>query len=166
MQRMSAIFENSNKEQETKDFRIKKFEPSQITQLMELEKKSFPIDAYSKERMLGLFKRYPETFLVAESQGEAGLVGYIVGAAEGKTGEIDAMAVRAGFRRLGIGEKLLKKILEIFSSNDIKHVRLRVRPQNQPAISLYKKTGFQITGKEPHYYRDGEDAVIMNKELK
>lgn len=161
---MSQFLKDLNIEQETKDFVIKKFEPSKITRLMDLERDSFPIDAYSEERMLRLFKRHPETFLVAESQGE--LFGYIVGAAEGKTGEIDTMAVRAQFRRRGIGERLLNKILEIFSNNDIRHVRLRVRPQNQPAISLYKKVGFQITGKEPHYYRDGEDAVIMSMELK
>jgi ribosomal-protein-alanine N-acetyltransferase len=42
-------------------------------------------------------------------------------------------------------------------------VTLEVRASNRIAQELYKKHGFQATGRRPRYYSsDGEDATIMS----
>ena len=38
---------------------------------------------------------------------------------------------------------------------------LEVRASNMPAQRLYEKLGFDIVGRRRHYYRDGEDGLIM-----
>ena len=43
---------------------------------------------------------------------------------------------------------------------------LEVRHSNVPAISLYLKSGFRQVGERKGYYRDnGEDAVLMDRDL-
>ncbi len=38
---------------------------------------------------------------------------------------------------------------------------LEVRPSNRRAIRLYRFLGYEILGRRPHYYADGEDALVM-----
>ena len=46
-------------------------------------------------------------------------------------------------------------------------ISLEVRLSNAPAISLYKKAGFESAGVRPSFYRDPtEDALIMTKYFK
>lgn len=39
---------------------------------------------------------------------------------------------------------------------------LEVHPENQAALELYQKVGFQVVGKRPKYYRDGASALLMS----
>ncbi len=75
---------------------------------------------------------------------------------------IATFAVHPDFRGQGIGTALLaegeKRIRE-------SHVRLSVRMSNEIAIRLYKRSGYRAIGNWPRYYRGGEDALIMEKEL-
>ena len=75
-------------------------------------------------------------------------------------GYVTNVAVLPDFRRQGIAEMLIKKQLE----NDMNFISLEVRKSNLPAISLYKKLGFETVGIRPHFYTSpDEDAVIMTK---
>ncbi len=75
-------------------------------------------------------------------------------------GYVTNVAVLPDFRRQGIAEMLIEKQLE----NDMNFISLEVRKSNLPAISLYKKLGFETVGIRPHFYTSpDEDAVIMTK---
>ncbi len=74
------------------------------------------------------------------------------------------IAVHPDYRRQGLGEELMKFLIEKSSSGGAKKIFLEVRPSNQPAISLYKKMGFIESGRRIKYYKD-EDAIIMSKTL-
>jgi Acetyltransferases len=128
-------------------------------------------------RELDVYKRqehhmsFPKAFIVAEMGGE--LVGYMMNRVEygwsyinkGKAahkGHVVSIGVLPHARRLGIatnmmirGMKAMKKFYEA------EEVFLEVRVSNTPAISLYKKLGYEIAGRIPRYYSDGEDAYIM-----
>jgi len=76
---------------------------------------------------------------------------------------IIAIAVRNNYRRMGIGERLLISIIESAAQLNAKIVTLEVRASNKAAQALYKKYGFQVTGRRPRYYSDnGEDAILMS----
>lgn len=76
---------------------------------------------------------------------------------------IIAIGVRNGYRQLGIGESLLIATIELAQILDANLVTLEVRASNKVAQELYKKYGFQVTGRRLKYYSsDGEDAVIMS----
>jgi ribosomal-protein-alanine N-acetyltransferase len=76
---------------------------------------------------------------------------------------IIAIGVRNGYRQLGIGEGLLIATIELAQILNANIVTLEVRASNKVAQELYKKYGFQVTGRRLKYYSsDGEDAIIMS----
>ena len=53
--------------------------------------------------------------------------------------------------------------LEYAKENDIEVITLEVRKENDHAISLYEKLGFEKVGERPGYYsHPTDDAVLMN----
>ena len=76
---------------------------------------------------------------------------------------IIAIGVRNGYRQVGIGESLLIATIELAQILNANLVTLEVRASNKVAQELYKKYGFQVTGRRLKYYSsDGEDAIIMS----
>lgn len=130
---------------------------------------------YTDFFFIDLHQRFPETFIVAEENGE--VVGYIMCRMElglsnfgfkglVKKGHIVSVAVLPQYRRKGIGEALVNKAIEGMRLYNAKQCFLEVRVTNTQAISLYKKLGFQVTRTIHGYYADGEDAYLMSLELK
>ena len=82
-------------------------------------------------------------------------------------GESDMMniAVSGDYRRQGIGEQLISRLIRELSERGSHILCLEVRASNEPDIMLYEKLGFSVVGKRPGYYRHPrEDALIMRKE--
>jgi ribosomal-protein-alanine N-acetyltransferase len=129
---------------------------------------------YTDYFFIDLHRRHPETFIVAEENGE--VVGYIMCRIELglsnfglsgiiKKGHIVSVAVLPQYRRKGVGKALIAEAMEGMRLYDVKQCFLEVRATNTPAINLYKKLGFQITRTIHGYYADGEDAYVMSREL-
>ena len=60
---------------------------------------------------------------------------------------------------------LLSFYLELAKMSGVKNVSLEVRASNNVAISLYEKNGFKFSHKREKYYKNGEDALVLIKEL-
>ena len=72
------------------------------------------------------------------------------------------IAVRRPYRRQGIGELLLRSLIETALAKKASIITLEVRASEDIARSLYLKYGFNIEGVRRGYYLDNrEDAVIM-----
>ena len=81
-------------------------------------------------------------------------------------GETDMMnvAVHPDFRRRGVAEALILRLVEVLKTRQSHCLTLEVRASNTPAIRLYEKLGFSQVGKRPGYYRKPkEDALILRK---
>lgn len=77
---------------------------------------------------------------------------------------ITNIAVHPSFRGLGIGELILKSLIDLGISHFISSMTLEVRASNAIAISLYNKLDFNEEGRRKRYYEDnGEDALILWK---
>jgi [ribosomal protein S18]-alanine N-acetyltransferase len=75
---------------------------------------------------------------------------------------VTTFAVDPGWRRRGVGERLLLALLDIAVTRRAREATLEVRLSNMPARRLYEKYGFRPVGIRPRYYSDnGEDALIM-----
>lgn len=75
---------------------------------------------------------------------------------------IATIATHPEYRRLGIGERILREALLDGRDAGAHLAFLEVRAGNEPAQAMYRKFGFRISGKRPRYYRDnGEDAILM-----
>ncbi|MEM3700835.1 MAG: ribosomal protein S18-alanine N-acetyltransferase [Candidatus Bathyarchaeia archaeon] len=154
-------------------FKLRKFTMDDLQKVMHINRVCLP-ENYTDYFFIELHQRFPETFIVAEEDGE--VVGYIMCRIEFglsnfgfsgllRKGHIVSVAVLQQYRRKGIGKALVAQALENMRIYNAKQCFLEVRVTNTPAIELYKKLGFEITRTIHGYYSDGEDAYVMTRKL-
>jgi ribosomal-protein-alanine N-acetyltransferase len=156
-----------------KNFTLRQFNPADLEAVININRICLP-ENYAPYFFLDTFNTLPETFIVADVQGN--VVGYIMCRMEhgfsdlrklrfSKKGHIISVAVMPDFRRQSMGYSLVEQALMALSSLSADECYLEVRITNELAIGLYKKMGFEITRTIPHYYYDGSDAHVMTKPL-
>ena len=97
---------------------------------------------------------------VAEIDGK--IVGMIVAWLLVDDAHIATLATHPDFRRQGIARKLLIFSLQSMMSEGALTSVLEVRESNAAAQEMYRKFGFEESGRRPRYYRDNdEDAILM-----
>ena len=74
---------------------------------------------------------------------------------------IATIASHPDWRGCGLGLTLMLALLDVAQAAGACLSTLEVRAGNIPAQRLYEKLGFEIAGQRRHYYRDGEDGLIM-----
>lgn len=79
--------------------------------------------------------------------------------------DISNIVVHKDFRNQKIGSCLLKGLLSLAFSLNLKIINLEVRESNVPAIKLYEKYGFEICGLRNKYYNNTENAILMKKKI-
>lgn len=79
--------------------------------------------------------------------------------------EIELVAVSEMYRCCGRGRTIVEDLLSIAREKGAEKVFLEVRVSNAPAQMLYLKCGFCGLYCRTRYYPDGEDAIVMVKEL-
>ncbi len=80
--------------------------------------------------------------------------------------EILNIAVTPSQRQQGVGEFLLRNLLETVQKSGAQRGVLEVRVHNTPARKLYEKLGFVCVGTRKKYYADtGEDACVYELAL-
>lgn len=100
-------------------------------------------------------------YLVAEVDGE--VVGHAVASLVGDLGELQRIAVGAGWRRTGVAGALLETVLDLARAERAERLLLEVREDNEPALEFYAGHGFRELDRRPRYYRDGATAVVMER---
>jgi ribosomal-protein-alanine N-acetyltransferase len=73
--------------------------------------------------------------------------------------ELLLLAVMPSMRNKGIGRKLIQRMIDDSSANNIRHIFLEMRRGN-PAESLYKYFGFRTIGMRKDYYRQSNGERI------
>jgi len=74
-------------------------------------------------------------------------------------------AIAEDLRGLGHGERLLVHVLRHAKASGALKIHLEVRENNEAAIRLYEKHGFEALGRGESYYADGTAALFMEAEL-
>ena len=134
-----------------------------ILRIAELEKECFPDEPWTFQMLASSFES--ETFrgVLAEDGGE--IVGYGGITVTYDTADIANVAVTEAFRRSGVGSAILEELLSLAKSVGAKKVFLEVRVSNATAMALYLKHGFKGMYARTRYYTNGEDCLVMTKEL-
>ncbi|MFP3305446.1 MAG: ribosomal protein S18-alanine N-acetyltransferase [Vulcanisaeta sp.] len=89
-------------------------------------------------------------------------VGYIISCIEGfSRGHVISVGVLGEYRRRGIGNELMRRSICSMVNDGADYVILEVRVSNTPAITLYRKLGFEVRDLLRAYYSDGEDGYLM-----
>ncbi len=93
-------------------------------------------------------------------------IGYIIYWKIQEEVQISNFAIHPDFRRKGIGEAVMRRIIQMIRRDGGEYIFLEVRPSNLAARALYKKLGFKVLGSRKDYYQTPlEDALIMGKPL-
>lgn len=74
------------------------------------------------------------------------------------------VAVDAAYRRKGIGDMLLSRLLADAAEHGCTFATLETAENNTAAIALYEKHGFTQNGRRKGYYH-GADALLFRKDL-
>jgi len=97
---------------------------------------------------------------VAEVDGR--VVGMIVAWLFVDEAHIATLATHPDFRRQGIAQKLLIHTLRYTFDEGAVSSFLEVRESNLAAQEMYRKFGYENTGRRKRYYKDNdEDAILM-----
>ena len=97
--------------------------------------------------------------LVLEENNE--IIGYIYYSDIYERAEINQFEINFIHRNCGKGKILLQKMIEAVE----KDITLEVKEDNYPAISLYKKMGFEEKAIRKGYY-NGIDGILMERKYK
>ncbi len=107
-------------------------------------------------------------FIVAkDNSGHSPVIaGYLALLCTADESDLVSIAVREGYRRMGIARELLDIIYDMARDRGICHIHLEVREGNAAAIELYESEGFLYEGKRKGYYeKPREDALIYTKHI-
>tara|TARA_B100000579_G_C22510819_1_gene701395 strand:+ start:130 stop:612 length:483 start_codon:yes stop_codon:yes gene_type:complete len=138
---------------------------SYISSLLEIEEESNPYPWTELNFKDCLEKGYYSLALEKEEL----FVGFAIMAISSEESHLLNIGIKKEKRRLGLGKKLLKKMIIAAEVMGSKKIILEVRISNKSAYKLYEKLGFEEIGKRKNYYRlpEGrEDALVMAKSLK
>ena len=103
--------------------------------------------------------------LVAERASGDGLVGFALWRGVADEAEILTVGVKPSARRAGLGAQLLAEMLMASRAAGAKALFLEVAESNAAARALYARAGFAAIGERPRYYRNGDTAIVMRRDL-
>jgi ribosomal protein S18 acetylase RimI-like enzyme len=120
-------------------------------------------------RALSRLERNETFYLVAEVDGKV----VAISETDKRSGHqkhvgMMGIAVRSGFRDLGIGTEMMKTLVNQAQKAGLKVLTLSAFASNKRAIHVYEKLGFVQTGHIPKkFFKEGKyiDEVIMTKLL-
>jgi len=90
-------------------------------------------------------------FLVAED--DAGVMGYICGTNQGRSGHVVRLAVHRRQQRCGIGTRLLREILQRMSGMGVRGLSLNTQRENTQSQLFYRSLGFSLSRRPTSVYR-------------
>ncbi|MCI0551705.1 MAG: GNAT family N-acetyltransferase [Anaerolineae bacterium] len=130
--------------------------------LRKLEKASFEKDAWPLLDLIAVLT-WPEVIRIKAME-DGMMIGFVAGEPRYSRKEfwIATIAVDPRYQRRGIGRKLLRACEE---QAKLSRLKLTVRISNQGAISLYEREGYRTMDIWKSYYVDGEDGLVMGKNL-
>ncbi|KAI5172764.1 N-terminal acetyltransferase B complex catalytic subunit [Nematocida sp. LUAm3] len=124
---------------------------------------TFTMDFY-----LSYMRMYDSSCICAKY--EDTVIGYIFGnhgkykVTEEEYSHVTALSVSPFFRKSSLGTFLLKIFEGNSLCNNSNFIDLYVRQSNHPAVSFYRKNGYNVHAVVPMYYADPhEDAYDMRK---
>ena len=140
---------------------IRKMTVEDLPAVVQLDKMSFSLPWPERSFRFELTDNPVSRCWVAEVDGK--LVGTIVVWLLVDEAHVATLATHPDFRRRGIAKRLLSHALSNLLKEGARSSFLEVRVSNTVAREMYRKFGYEESGRRPRYYRDNdEDAILMN----
>ncbi|MGQ7310852.1 ribosomal protein S18-alanine N-acetyltransferase [Microbacterium arabinogalactanolyticum] len=138
-----------------------------LAAIMDLERRSFPTDAWSEDTMRAEVASAHNHYLVDEEDGRVVGYGGLRALRGGSDADIQTIALDEAVRGQGRGRALLRALIAEAVGRGARELFLEVRADNPVAEGLYRSEGFAELGRRPRYYQpDDVDAVVMRLDLR
>jgi ribosomal-protein-alanine N-acetyltransferase len=153
------------------DFVIRDYRAADFDRLWEIDQICFPPGiAYTQMDLSGFVTRRKSISVVAEYAANGGSSGDIRGFAIAqpirKIGRILTLDILPEARRSGLATRLMHECEKRMRAGGCEQVFLETAVNNEAALFLYKKLGYQILRTLPLYYpTHALDAYLMGKRL-
>lgn len=131
----------------------------EIEVVLAVERACFGRDAWSEDLMRGAVTGGQHTVLIDGPDAYAAI------RVVDDVADLDRIAVMPSRRREGIARELLAAALVVAHQQGARRMLLEVAMDNVAAISLYEAYGFTEISRRPGYYREGADALVMQRDL-
>jgi ribosomal-protein-alanine N-acetyltransferase len=143
-------------------FFIRRMKEDDLPAVRTIEALSFS-NPWSDSTFLGEIQNTPVSCpLVVVRKPSDRVIGYIIYWHIREDVQVNNIAVHPEFRGKGIGEALMRHVIDKVRKNGATFMTLEVRLSNAAAVTLYKKLGFDILGTRKNYYTNpDEDAYLM-----
>src|SRR5215472_10734165 len=146
--------------------RVRRAELSDLDDLVALEESSFATDRLSREQYRRHLDSETAQVLVASANHRRFLGTAVVFFRKGtKVARLYSIATHAEARGKGVGSALLEASEQLARRRGCKVLRLEVRTDNDVAIRLYERLGYERIGRYARYYGDGADAWRYEKKV-
>lgn len=140
---------------------IRKMTVEDVPAVVELDQKSFSLPWPERSFRFELTDNPASRCWVAELDGR--VVGMIVVWLIVSEAHVATVATHPDYRRQGIGKRLLSHALLNLMREGARSSFLEVRESNLGAQEMYRKLGYEVSGRRRRYYRDNdEDAILMS----
>jgi ribosomal-protein-alanine N-acetyltransferase len=153
------------------DFLIRDYRAADFDRLWRIDQQCFPPGiAYTQMDLTGFVTRRKAITLVAQfaagSEFAGGLAGFAVAQPIRKIGRILTLDIIPEARRSGLATRLMQDCEKRLRDVGCEQVYLETAVNNEPALLLYHKLGYEILRTLPLYYpTHALDAYLMGKLL-
>ncbi|OWM91021.1 uncharacterized protein LOC116204498 [Punica granatum] len=131
-----------------------------VAEIVKIEKRLFPKHESLARTFDEELRKKNAGLLYLRVNGE--VAGYVMFSwPSSLSASITKLAVKDSYQRQGHGEALLRAAIQKCRTRNVHRVQLHVDPSRSPALSLYKKLGFEVDSLIDGYYSSDRDAYRM-----
>lgn len=114
-----------------------------------------------------LAQRHTECFFLTDEQFNdvENVKGFVLYSCDYENADLLYVYTPHRVRREGYASQLIEQSLQRLRYKQVTRVTLEVRKSNVAAQSFYKRHNFEEIDRRIQYYKDGEDAIVMTKEI-
>ncbi len=160
-------------------FNLRDYRSADFERLWQIDQTCFTEGiSYTQMELSGFITRRNAITLVADFNGlhdaeisepaatPQGIAGFAIAQpVQGKSGRIMTLDVVPEARRMGLASLLMHECECRLHARGCQLIYLETAVNNQPALQLYRKLGYQILQTLPDYYAPSLDAFLMWKPL-
>jgi [ribosomal protein S18]-alanine N-acetyltransferase len=148
-------------------YTVRPFKPADMDRVLEIEHASFGRDSYDRKLFAKYHRQCGRLFLLAH--GDRTIDGYSIVCVSKRRGgliaSLESIAVAPRARGRGAASSLLKSTVRRLKLQGVGRITLMVRSSNGVALQFYERRGFTTVRRAPGYYEDGEEGLLMRKDL-
>ena len=145
---------------------IRRAKQADIPEIMAIERECF-VEPWEEEVFVQTLELTPFFFFVAIADGK--IRGFVVGCMENSGsalyGHISNLGVAGEYRGKGLGSLLVARLEQQIVLEGAEGALLEVRVSNTGAQDFYRKLGYREAFLLSGYYSNGEDALVMMKDI-